>query len=78
MTQRGMGGCATPTLACRSRHGSPTRMRQIAHAESLFAGSISTRANVAGAVRPFPRHSWRARLSTHEGERVSVRIIPNE
>ena len=78
MTQRAMGGIRDTHPACRSRHGSPTRMRQIAHAESLFAGSISTRANVAAAVRPFPRHSWRARLSRHEGERMSVRIIPNE
>ena len=53
-------------------------MRHIAHAESLFAGSISTRANIAGAVRTSLRHSWRARLSKHEGELVSVRIIPNE
>jgi hypothetical protein len=55
-----------------------TRMRHIAHAESLFAGSISTRANVASAVRISARHSWRALMSKHEGELVSVRIIPNE
>src|SRR2546427_6599662 len=53
-------------------------MRHIAHAESLFAGSISTRANVAGAVGISPRHSWRALMSKHEGELVSVKIIPNE
>jgi hypothetical protein len=53
-------------------------MRHIAHAESLFAGSLSTRANVAGAVGISPRHSWRALRSTHDGELVSVTIIPNE
>src|SRR5262245_37353341 len=53
-------------------------MRQIAHAESLFAGSLSTRANLAGAVGISPRHAWRALMSKHEGELVSVKIIPNE
>src|SRR6266498_2455026 len=53
-------------------------MRHIAHAEPPFAGSISTRANVASAVRTSPRHSWRTRMSKHEGELVSVKIIPNE
>jgi hypothetical protein len=36
-----------------------TRMRNIAQARSLFAGSISPRANAAGAVCPGPRRSWR-------------------
>src|SRR5712691_2703997 len=53
-------------------------MRNIAHARSLFAASISTRANAAGAVCPGPRRSWRTRMSKHTGELVSVRIIPNE
>src|SRR5437588_10602244 len=53
-------------------------MRHIAHAESLFAGSISTRANAAGAVRSCPRHAWRARTAKHEGELVPVRIISTE
>ena len=53
-------------------------MRHIAHAESLFAGSISTRANVASAVGLSPRHPWMALMSKHEGELVSVKIIPNE
>ena len=51
-------------------------MRHIAHAASLFAGSISNRANVASAVRTSLRHAWRARVSKHEGELVSARIIP--
>ena len=53
-------------------------MRHIAHAESLFAGSLSTRANGARAVGISPRHSWRTLRSTHEGEFVSVTTIPNE
>src|SRR2546425_966499 len=65
-------------VAGRIRAVSSMRMRHIAHALSLFAGAISTRANVAGAARPGLRHSWRTRLSKHEGERVSVRIISDE
>jgi hypothetical protein len=53
-------------------------MRHIAHAESLFAGSLLTRANVAGAVRISARHAWRALSPSTKAKLVSVGIIPTQ